>query len=218
MKCNYCNGEVSAEALSCPFCGNINEEGVRFQQEVQEKIKRNKLLAPLLLKQKTPELVEKLLERMILVCLGIFVVGMAILCGIFLLEFGISEGNEREAVFHYAKELEQAHGDAYASRYNHWMEYRDVILDKLENGAEIQEYETGPLFNYAFDLWNYEKQDDPYYIKGKVEIEAMFIGILDFSDEEMKYFTNYEYYWEIEETEREALYRMILERLQEAQG
>ncbi len=66
MKCPYCGGEVPSQSTKCPYCGMENPEGVAFQEEVQRKIERNRLLRPFLLKQKKPELVQKMLTRILL--------------------------------------------------------------------------------------------------------------------------------------------------------
>ena len=43
MKCVHCGGEVDSQTVECPYCGSANEEGIRFQQIVSEKIENNKV-------------------------------------------------------------------------------------------------------------------------------------------------------------------------------
>ena len=69
MKCQYCGGEVSSQSIKCPYCNQDNPEGIAFQKEVYKRIERNKLLKPFLLKQKTPELVQKMLTRVIIIAI-----------------------------------------------------------------------------------------------------------------------------------------------------
>ena len=85
MKCVNCGGELDSQAIKCPYCGSRNQAGLAFYKDVYEKVNRNKLLAPLLLRQKTPELVQRMLTRIIIAMGMLGAVLMGISIGLFWL-------------------------------------------------------------------------------------------------------------------------------------
>lgn len=66
MKCINCGGEVDSQSAKCPYCGSLNEEGLKFQQEVASRLARNKLLPKFILKDKTPDMLQSFLWRVML--------------------------------------------------------------------------------------------------------------------------------------------------------
>lgn len=84
MKCPYCGGEFSSQSIKCPFCGRENAEGIAFQNEIQKRIERNRLLRPFLIKQKTPELVQRMLTRIFFVIAGVNILLIAFSLGFYM--------------------------------------------------------------------------------------------------------------------------------------
>lgn len=135
MKCPYCGGEVPSQALSCPYCGRENEEGIKFAAKVEERIRKNKLLKPFLRKQKTPELVQKMMTRIILVVMGVNFFLLAFSFGIFL--FSESIGNRTIRKGSYA----ETYSSTFRAENYYYLRFMEGVDDFLEK--ELQE-DKGP--------------------------------------------------------------------------
>lgn len=51
MKCKNCGGNVSVNDLKCPYCGTPNPEGMAFQKEVHKKKRFNEYLREEIMEQ-----------------------------------------------------------------------------------------------------------------------------------------------------------------------
>ncbi len=151
MKCPYCGGEMYAQSVKCPYCGRENTEGTAFWQETSRRIERNKLLKPLLIKQKTPELVQRMLTRIIIVA----VIGNLLL---FVLCIGVLMWKDREIS---AKASPGIHAGAYLDEFydkgtGYWyaafFEQADSIIDILEDDKKPSESEVKSLLRNAWRL------------------------------------------------------------------
>lgn len=149
MKCPYCGGEMYAQSVKCPYCGRENAEGIAFQQEISRRIERNKLLKPFLIKQKTPELVQRMLTRIIIVA----VIGNLLL---FVLCIGALMWKDREIS---AKVDPGIHAGAYLDAFydkgtGYWyvdfFEQANSIIDMMENNEKPDESEVESLL---WDAW-----------------------------------------------------------------
>lgn len=181
MKCPYCGGEVPAQSITCPYCGKENPEGIAFQQEVQDKIKRNKLLKPFLINQKKPELIQKMMTRIIVIIIVVNVV----LMGFILLA----------AVFTSRKEVRVPAPDSFAEQYLE--EYQDIDdfyfdnyyrkvkkqIEMLDNGEIPEETE---VINLITDAHRALEESEGKEIHEKIYLHetAFFRGFLGLTEEE----------------------------------
>ncbi len=147
MKCPYCGGEVPAQSVVCPFCGQENPEGIAFQQEVQKKIERNKLLKPFLIKQRTPELIQRMMTRIIIVIVvvNVVAVGVTLLLAIFSAREEVREPASDSFAEQYLEEFNDL-DDYYFSIY-----YRELKkqISALDSGEMPKEVEIENLVDYA---------------------------------------------------------------------
>jgi len=181
MKCPYCGGEVSSQSVACPFCGRENPEGIAFQEEVQKKIERNKLLKPFLIRQKKPELVQRLLSRMIGILLIINIVMLTLTFIAFLLIE--REPNRKPEKGSYAELYFsdfQGVNDYYFDRY-----YKNVIefMEHLDKGEMADDYEVESLIDSARRALE-ESQEQEYQEEIYLHTKAFFEGVLGLTEEE----------------------------------
>lgn len=184
MKCPYCGGEVSSQSLKCTFCGRKNEEGIQFWQELQEKSERNRLLKPLLLRQKKPELAQKMLTRVIIILTIANVLMFAISFGIFL----IGEREEvREPIAGSPAELfyEEYTGSSDYFVMSFFIEQNEYI-DLIEAGKTPSESEVSMLVSDAYkvvkDLEEYDEETAELI---RENMRAFFMGYIGLTEEEM---------------------------------
>ena len=181
MKCPYCHGEVPAQSITCPFCGRENPEGIAFQQEVQKKIQRNKLLKPFLMKQQTPELISRMMSRIIFILIVVNVVAYGF---VFLL-----------AVFTTRKEVREPEKDSFAQRYiSEWKDldyhyfntyYRELKdqVEMLDRGEMPDEIEIRNLVNGAHRALEESEGEEIHETIYLYEV-AFFRGFLGLTEEE----------------------------------
>lgn len=174
MKCPYCGGEVSSQSVKCPYCGRDNKEGIAFQEEVRKRIEKNRLLRPFLIKQKTPELVQRMLTRILLIIAGVNV--LLIVCS-----FGVYMWSGRES-----KTVPESgsHAEAYVQNFGFGEEYyaesfgesvRDYLAceesGKMPSGGDIEQ-----MVQAAYHAMK-SGEDETY-------IRAFFSGYLALDDKE----------------------------------
>lgn len=218
MKCPYCGGEVSSQSVNCPYCGNINPEGVAFQEEVQKKIERNRLLKPFLIKQKTPELIQKMLTRIAFILIGVNVL-------LFVFSIGLYVWGDR-------KETRIPQKGSYAEQYySVFMEADDYyfssfvgkemneMIDMLENGEKPDHDDISYLVSDACKLLaDAQKGPEAYRQEVMLTLQAFFRGYLGLSEEEAAFLEPEEdgTYDRFPDTEKvEAIVSGIENRLQE---
>lgn len=181
MKCPYCGGEVSSQSVECPFCGRENPEGIAFQTKVQEKIERNKLLKPFLIKQKTPELASRMLTRMlsIMAVVNIGILGISFLIFLWMEREPNrkpAEGSYAEIYYEQIEEIEDYYYESY---------YRNVIdfLKYLDDGKMPDDYEIESLISSAHRALQ-NSQEKEYYSDIYMHEKAFFEGVLGLTEEE----------------------------------
>lgn len=67
MNCPYCGALLTYQDVVCPYCGRKHKEGVAFQKEVYDRIERNRLLRPFLINKKKPEVLKRVMLRMVFI-------------------------------------------------------------------------------------------------------------------------------------------------------
>lgn len=181
MKCPYCGGEVPSRSMKCPYCGRENKEGIAFFEEVQEKIERNRLLRIFLRKEKTPELVQRMMTR-ILVILGV------VNCLLFAFSFGvflwadrevkkpIPEGSHVQAYFDTYK-YEDYDNNYFAEEINKWMD----MLEKGEKPTKDKAEWLARNAFYAVELHQTEDETENEEIRSLAQ--AFFNGYLGLPEE-----------------------------------
>lgn len=219
MKCPYCGGEISSQSVKCTFCGRENPEGVKFQQEVREKIERNKLLKPLLLKQKTPELVQKMLTRIIVVMTVANVLLLVISFCIFLVterkEVRTPQPGSQAELFY---EEFAGSSDFFHMQY---FECKNEYIDMIEAGETPDEWEVEVVVDYAYKtISNLDEYDSATKEMLKKDINAFFMGYIGLSEEEMDFLEpdeNGEFPYFMDYELEEKTVALILEKQKEVQ-
>lgn len=218
MKCVNCGGEVDSQAISCPYCGTRNETGIAFYKEVCQKIQRNKLLAPLLLRQKTPELVQRMLTRIIaaLGVLGIVLLGISF--GLFMMIDDPIYSDRKPESDSYAWEYVGQQEHYYNHDYQRWTKYANEFMDAWDSGKMISRYHLKSMLDYGFEVYYDEDMSEELQQQAKLEIDAMLRGILQLSDEEMALFhqadERYTYSKQPDPEAQEQLVELLIARLE----
>ncbi len=215
MKCVNCNGEVDSQAIKCPYCGSRNEAGIQFNKQVYEKIHRNRLLAPMLLKQQTPELIQKLLTRIILAMLGISLV----LFGICIVMFLVMDGRKKAEPEpgSYAEAYEEAR-HYKNDNYFALIDETNQFIDAWETGNQIDKYDVAAMIESSYRvIHDLEKLDVEYQERAMLEVEMIYQDILGLTREEMALFDvvdeRYAYYDELPDETREQLVEIVCSKL-----
>ena len=186
MKCPYCGGEVSSQSLKCTFCGRENEEGMQFWQELQEKSERNRLLKPLLLRQKKPELAQKMLTRVIVILTIANVLMFAISFGIFLIATK-EELREPEAGSLAENFYEEYIGNTDYFFMSFFIEQNEYI-DMIEAGEAPDEGKVRILVGDAYDVMrDLGEQDEKTAEMVAENMRAFFMGYIGLTEEEMAF-------------------------------
>ena len=160
MKCTNCGAQVSYRQMECPYCGTENQEAIAFQKEILEKMERNRLLGPFLIKQKTPEL---MLLKLLILCGIIFVVNI----GIILACIGVHKWSEK------AQDKGPEPG-TFAAEY----------LDKFGDNKPFEDYYYRDVENTI----EFIDDGSRYYFLNEIQVENMLstgeMAIEEYYDEE----------------------------------
>ena len=218
MKCPNCGGNIPMESLSCPYCGTANQERIDFLEEIQRKIERNKLLKPFLLKQKTPELVQKMLTRIFLILLGVNVL-------IFVATFGFFMWGERDGSRRVPQEgsMAQEYYDTFIETEHYYFaiflrEAGDMI-EMTESGEVPEEDDIEDLIRYGYEAVEAAQEEEtPVREEIRLTVDAFFMGYLGLSEAEMQVFLpgedgNYDYSVDSELLQKTT--EIIMDKLQE---
>lgn len=217
MKCTNCGGEIDSQALVCQYCGGRNEAGIAFYKEVYQRIQRNKLLAPLLLRQKTPELVQRMLTRIIaaLAILGMVLVGISL--GMVLMRKDPVYSDIQPKVGSYAAEYAREQGDYSNSEYQSWIQYSNQFLDSLDEGRIPGRMCIEGMLNYGFRTYYSERMDAQQQEQARLQVDAMLKGVLELDQEELALFhkadERYSYYLAPDPDALEQLMTLVEEKL-----
>lgn len=187
MKCPYCGGEVPSQSVKCPYCDAVNPEGVAFQEEIQERIERNRLLRPFLIKQKTPELKQRMLTRMIVILVGINVALIAFSLGIFLWEN--REERRATAKDSQAKYYETFFGENRNYYYDEFLRRMNEFVDIAEEGQIPEREDILSLLDRAYDsLYYMQDEEKEFQQEILLNIRAFFMGYVGLTSDEMECF------------------------------
>lgn len=185
MKCPQCGGEVSYQDRYCPYCGKANLEWFDFQKEIQKKIDRNKLLKPFLIKQKTPELVQKMLTRILFIFIGINVLLLAFSFALFLWE-------DREIVRSaaqgsQAQRYEQIFRENQEYYYDDFVQEINEFVDRVENGEIPEPEDIVYLLNRTYNALKYTQDEEVIRQETRLIVRAFYMGYLGLTEEDMAY-------------------------------
>lgn len=218
MKCTYCGGEVSSQSVRCPFCGRENPEGIAFQAEVQKKIERNKLLKPFLIKQKTPELVQKMLSRIWIILIVFNVVLFAGSFIVFL--WGENTGNRSPESGSFAENYVTRFDTVGNWEYESFCDYMLEIMNSKETGEELSDYKVEYLVEYAYDVVSENAgSEDEKAVESILTVYAFFEGYLGFEEKDMAFLLpteDGEYDYRPDETLKDAAVQLVWQKLEVA--
>ncbi len=188
MKCTNCGGEIDSQALVCRYCGGRNEAGIAFYKEVYQRIQRNKLLAPLLLRQKTPELVQRMLTRIIaaLVILGMALAGVSM--GMVLMKKEPVYSDVQPEAGSYAAVYAREQGDYTNNEYQNWIWYSNQFLDELDEGRVPGRICIEEMLDYGFRTYYSERMDAQQQEQARLQVDAMLKGVLELDQQELALF------------------------------
>lgn len=188
MKCANCGGEVDSQAVRCPYCGGRNEAGISFYKEVYQKVNRNKLLAPVLLRQKTPELIQQMLNRIILAMGILGIVFIAISVALYLMIDDPVYRNDEPAPNSYAAEYVKISDSYNNGSYQDWIRYANEFLDRWNSGSKIESYRIEMMLEYGFRVCYSDRVDDQLRQQAQLEVNALLEGVLGLGEEELALF------------------------------
>lgn len=217
MKCPYCGGEVSSQSLKCTFCGRENEEGIRFWQELQEKSERNRLLRPFLLKQKKPELAQKMLTRVIL----IFTIANILMLAISFCIYYVAE--QEEVRTPEPGSIAESFYQEYLGNTDYFsmsfFREQNEYIDMLEAGEMPGENAVSLLVSDAYRVVReLDDEDEETAEKIRENMRAFFSGYIGLTEDEMVFLEpdwNGEYAYSMNGELKQKTIALILERQKE---
>lgn len=222
MKCPYCGGEVSSQESKCPFCGRENPEGAAFQTEINKKIERNRLLKPFLIKQKTPELVQKMLTRILFIIIGINVALFAFSIGLYVWADVAGVLGRSPVPGSHAEQYRTAFLQVDNYSFLSCTEEMQKFIDDLKSGQMPDKRQISWLVDYAYDTAAImEGKPEKIRQRAMDVLYAFFNGYLGLSEEETAFLEpdeNGEYDWEPDEVLAERAVTAIERRLLEVQS
>lgn len=187
MKCPYCGGEVSSQSPKCPYCGAVNPEGVAFQEEIQKRIERNKLLKPFLIKQKTPELVQRMLSRIILILVAANVLLIAFSLGVFIwgerdVERTVVQGSQ-------AQRYETLFWENQNYFYDKLLREMNELVDLMEEGQVPEREDILRFLDNSCDMLYYvQREPEELRREASLTLKAFLSGYVGLSEEETAFF------------------------------
>lgn len=185
MKCINCGGEVDSQSTKCPYCGSDNAEGIKFQQEVADRLARNKLLPKFILKDKTPDILQKLLWRVMFS----FTLAGIVLMGVSFTLYCISDNlMASKEPYGYAKESYYTRTENAADIYIFPEEYMNEIIVALDTGVKPYRSRVEYVLEYTYRLMVPDTyQDKEGYHDICLECYAFLKGYLCLQEEEIEY-------------------------------
>lgn len=218
MKCPNCGGDIPSRSLACPYCGSDNPEGIAFQEEIQKKIERNKLLKPFLIKQKTPELVQKMLTRILLILLGINFLLVAISLAFFM--WGErTQGYKKPEEGSWAKAYYDTFIEMDNFYYSSFLKEAGDIIDMVQNGEFPESDDVEYVIRYGFEaLEASQERAEAEREEIQMTVDGFFMGYIGLSEEEMQAFRPGEdgsFDYRIEDELLESTKKLVADKLQE---
>ncbi len=185
MNCPYCGGLLTYQDIVCPYCGKENKEGAAFQKEVYDRIERNRLLRPFLINKKKPEVLKRVMLRMVFILVFFNIMLIAIALGV---TWWAQEGENRTTSVNkfsglYAEEF------PYMEDYDfkQFMEIATFCMQKMdkEEYAKIDEGMIDLMIGYGYQaLYDNigEAREEMYAIQ-----KAYYVGYWGLSEEELAF-------------------------------
>lgn len=186
MKCIHCGGEVPARSLKCPYCNQDNPEGIAFQEEILKKIERNRLLKPFLMKQKKPEMVQKMLTRVIIITVMANVLLFAIMVGMSVWEDRDTFTEVEKST--KAREFAQEFWGDDSYEYKQFCVGMYEFIEKIEDGEMPDDFFIESMVSggcRAAD--NAAKADADSREQMETTLEGFFAGYIGLSGEELDF-------------------------------
>lgn len=180
MKCKNCGGEIDSHLTHCPYCNTVNEEGVIFQEDLRRKLEKIFLLKPFIIKNKTPEMISKIMNRSILTLLILNFVLIALgftVYTVFISNIKVEKPREGTYAYEY--------GDFRQGRY-----YEELYewFEDIKAGEIPSNYTIESIIESEFErikemdeMTEEEREQTEFYVKAVLE------GVLGLTEEEMEY-------------------------------
>lgn len=135
MKCNYCGGEVASDQEKCPFCDNINEQGVLYQNALKEKMTSNESLKKEVIGKNQKGIAGKILTRAIIIAFVLLILNIA--AGVYLQEVSTGAVKKWETAKTSEKKMkEYLEKEEYGKLYT-YMTKQDLIGEKYDTYSQI---------------------------------------------------------------------------------
>lgn len=225
MKCVHCGGEVDSQTIECPYCGSKNEEGIRFQKIVSEKIEKNKLLERMLYKKQTPELVNASLSKIVFVMLVLCILFIGVATILVVKREEVCEVLGKKpaecAEGSLAKVYEEKYLDEYRypNSYAYWSAESLRVIEYLNSGKVFSQTQAEKLVYTAKSVMHDEDLTEEEREAALIEVEAVFANILGFTEEEMALFEEndpaYTYARVLSPEAKAELGRLVIEKMGE---
>ncbi len=225
MKCVHCGGEVDSQTVECPYCGSANEEGIRFQQIVSEKIENNKLLEKMLYKKQTPELLNVALSRILFVMLALCIlfIGIATLLVVKKEEVCVMIGPKPAECTEgsLAKVYEEKYLDKYlyGNSVSTWRSSAITLIEHMDSGKVLSESQIVTLLGSVKRVMHDDALTEEAREAVLKEVETVFVDVLGFTEEEMALFEvndpNYVSTLRLSPEAQAELYKLVLEKMEE---
>lgn len=229
MKCVNCGGEVDSQSVECPYCGSKNEEGIRFQKLVSEKIEKNKLLEKMLYKQQTPELMNAALSKVILVQFVLCVLFIAIATYMVTETDEICESIGARPAECTQNVLAQRYRTEFLNEYEgmnpyaKWSMHAEDFMECWLNGKQTTDFaRTTAVENIitdAKDLMHNKELTEEERAVALAEVEVIFVDIIGLTEEEMALFEQddpqLELIHRLPDETKEQLEQIVLDRMEE---
>lgn len=204
MKCPNCGGEVDSQSTACPYCNSTYEPGRLFQLELAEKMAKNKLLPQFILKNRTPDMVQMLLTRVIISFSVAAVVFTVAAFGIYMLADNRIARTPKEGTYawKYAQESDRRIENEMVR------EYMYEIVIAVDTGEAIRESALDYVLSNSYKILVDEADS-----RAAEQVRAFMIGYLQMTEEEITQFAVEHEYYSDTMAAREALVQKLLERL-----
>lgn len=194
MKCVHCGGEVDSQTIECPYCGSKNEEGIRFQKIVSEKIEKNELLKKMLYKKQTPELFNASLNKVLFVMLFLTILFVGVATILITKKDEVCESIGTKPAECAEGSLAQVYEDKYLDEfrypnsYAYWSKDAMNLIEYMNNGKVLTESQVGSLLESAKKVMTDADLTEEEREAATKEVEAVFRDILGLTEEEMALF------------------------------
>lgn len=171
---------MDSRAAECPYCHSENPEGIRFQQEVTEKMERIRLLKPFIMKKKTPDIVYKYMTGLLAALIGVNLLIFMITVGVAWIGEQILKPAE-PAAGSYAEKFDEYCLASFYGKYN-------KIFEKRGKGQLPSSYEVESVIGDGFRILCQAGEEGTGITDGDAEkVMLVLEDYLKLTEEEMSY-------------------------------